>query len=889
MSDNNDAKKNPAEADASVSTFVSSAIFTVAVSSILFLAFAILRSRFPRVYAPKTYMGPDRERPDTTSKGLLGWIFGGRRLNELEFVEKCGLDAYMFMDFLNKSFFLFLGFSILAIPILIPLNAYRQLSLVGLNQFTIGNVADQKRLWGHLILTVLFCLTTLAMGILGVRRYITRRQHYLLTEHHSQSLQATTILVCGIPIGDETLQSLHSIFNVFPGGVKRIWPAYSADDLQKDVLKRITLTDKLETAECALIRAKLKHQTGGGTRRRPSGASSTNMLNNQEMGGVATPPFPPEKKPQHRPAVFPMSLFASCCGAEKVDSVSTYRQELAELDTSITTRQLAGIAAMHENEDENKLSAAFVQFNSQLGAHLAAQAVIHRKTLTMQPRHLEVHPKDVVWVNLGHSLKERNIRRAIAAVLAFLLIALWTIPVAFVASVAKLDAIVRFAPFLKGVYDLPKVVVGIIQGILPPVGLAVLMMVLPIILYKLTHLSGEVLNSRKTLSVITSFHWFSVVHVLTTLANGIFAAVQQIKDNPSAVMSMLSSTLPQASTFFLSFILLSFIQIPLMLLQIGPLIMFWVSKWRATTPRQVYAAERTMGFVDWGTTIPVHTIAFAIGLIYSTIQPIILPLMVFYFGLYYLAFRYQFLYVYRQPFDSGGLIFPRIVDQVYIALIIYEIVMLGLFVLQKASGQAAIMFVLLLVSIAAIVISRNSVFKPLIQYLPVEAFDAGGGKSLGHHGGDNFAGVGGKSSKDEIENVDVEAATTSVTTTSAAATTSAATTSAAATTAAATPTAAGYKGFGSTGGPSTLAFNPAMDEKGITDPDSMAFVNPGLRTQKQPVWLPRDPAGFTDTEISELNESSIANTTESATMDTKGKVAVEVSQHVAAPGDEFWE
>lgn len=178
-----------------------------------------------------------------------------------------------------------------------------------------------------------------------------------------------------------------------------------------------------------------------------------------------------------------MTLFASCCGAKKIDSVSTYRRELSLLNNSIVARQQAGIAAMHENEDQNKLSAAFVQFNSQLGAHLAAQAVIHRKTLTMQPRHLEVHPKDVIWESLGYSLKQRNIRRIIAAVLTSLLISLWTIPVTFVASIAKLDAIVKFAPFLSGVYSLPKAVVGIIQGILPPIGLALLMMVLPIILY----------------------------------------------------------------------------------------------------------------------------------------------------------------------------------------------------------------------------------------------------------------------------------------------------------------------------------------------------------------------------------------------------------------------
>ena len=383
------------------------------------------------------------------------------------------------------------------------------------------------------------------MGIYGVKRYITRRQHHLLTPRHAQSLQATTILVCGIPIHDGTFQSLHSIFSVFPGGVKHIWPAYSAADLQKDVLKRISLTDKLESATCALIRSKLKHQTaeGADARRRQSGASSTDMLHHQQAAAAGGDPFPPEKRPQHRPAVFPMTLFASCCGAKKVDSVSTYRNEIAGLNNSIVTRQQAGIAAINENEDENRIGAAFIQFNSQLGAHLAAQAVIHRKILIMQPRHLEVHPKDVVWGNLSLSLEMRNIRRTIASALAVLLITFWTIPVAFVASISKLDAIVSYAPFLSGVYSLPKSVVGIIQGILPPIFLTLLMMVPPIILYsksascsvilfffllwtypdvvtndsellvfivELAHFGGEVLTSRKTLSVITYVHWFSV-------------------------------------------------------------------------------------------------------------------------------------------------------------------------------------------------------------------------------------------------------------------------------------------------------------------------------------------------------------------------------------------
>lgn len=89
------------------------------------------------------------------------------------------------------------------------------------------------------------------------------------------------------------------------------------------------------------------------------------------------------------------------------------------------------------------------------------------------------------------------------------------------------------------------------------------------------------------------------------------------------VMDMLASTLPQASTFFVSFILLSLIQIPMMLLQAGPLITYWLSKYLGKTPRKIYAAERTMGFVDWGTTTPVHTIAFAIGKVF--LYPSLIP------------------------------------------------------------------------------------------------------------------------------------------------------------------------------------------------------------------------------------------------------------------------
>lgn len=101
--------------------------------------------------------------------------------------------------------------------------------------------------------------------------------------------------------------------------------------------------------------------------------------------------------------------------------------------------------------------------------------------------------------------------------------------------------------------------------------------------------------------------------LVTTLVSGIAAAVDAIKKNPNSIMTMLATTLPQASTFFLSFILVSLVKIPLMLLQIGPLIVYFINKRLSKTPRKMFVTETSITFVDWGTTIPVHTIAFSIG------------------------------------------------------------------------------------------------------------------------------------------------------------------------------------------------------------------------------------------------------------------------------------
>ena len=76
---------------------------------------------------------------------------------------------------------------------------------------------------------------------------------------------------------------------------------------------------------------------------------------------------------------------------------------------------------------------------------------------------------------------EARIRQVISYAATAGLIILWSFPVAFVGIVANVAALAKYS-WLSWINKIPGSVLGIIQGILPPLALAVLMMLLPIVL-----------------------------------------------------------------------------------------------------------------------------------------------------------------------------------------------------------------------------------------------------------------------------------------------------------------------------------------------------------------------------------------------------------------------
>jgi len=112
-------------------------------------------------------------------------------------------------------------------------------------------------------------------------------------------------------------------------------------------------------------------------------------------------------------------------------------------------------------------------------------------------------------------------------------------------------------------------------------------------------------------------------------------------------------------------------------------------------------------------------------LIYCVIAPLILVFNIITFSLFWFVYRYNTLYVTKFRFDTGGLLFPRAINQLFVGLYFMEVCLIGLFFLVRdengdvaCEGQAICMIVVLVLT-AGYQILLNEAFGPLLRYLPI--------------------------------------------------------------------------------------------------------------------------------------------------------------------------
>ncbi|KAG8909434.1 hypothetical protein FRC01_006946, partial [Tulasnella sp. 417] len=659
-------------------------------------------------------------------------------------IRKNGLDAYLFIRFLRVLVFIFGCFTIISWPILLAVNTVGIPDNAGrdrLSRLSWGNIPTnmQIRYVAHIIIA--YILTFLVIWV--IRRelvtFIKLRHQFLISRSHSKLAQSKTVLITHLPDSVQTEQDLLKMLTFVPGGISKVWIYRQTGELPDLFDERNDVCKQLEKAECQLLRDALKakreeerarQDAERQTKKLAAKVAKERKSSEETTAAVGLIQADVEKnernrvslafgkvvRPTHRLGWIPLR-------GERVDTITWCKEEIVRLTEQIDK-------ARKDVKKDQSHGAAFVQCNLQLGANILSQVVVSDEPLRMYDKWPDVAPDDIVWRNIDDSGYETRARYVISWLAMIGLIIVWTFPVAFVGLLSNVSALCAKIHWLDWICRLSNLPQGIIQGILPPVFLAILFLILPWILRALAWYENIPRWSLISLSVYKRYYVFLVIHgfLVITLSSGLTASIPKILSNPGSVIEDLSTRLPDASTFFLTYTVTAGLTgAASALLQLVGLILYFVHRWLfGDTPRGAYQKTYVMPTADFGVILPRISLIATIAIAYSVIAPVINGLALLAAFLLWVAWKYLFTWVFDQPDagETGGLYYPLALGNLFVGLYIEQICLAGLFFLATDSQgrrssipQGALMVVLLAITLASHVLFVHS-FGPLTKHLP---------------------------------------------------------------------------------------------------------------------------------------------------------------------------
>ncbi len=436
-------------------------------------------------------------------------------------------------------------------------------------------------------------------------------------------------------------------------------------------------------------------------------------------------------RPTHRVARFtwtPGFLPGLPFISPKVDTIYWCREHLARLNVEIEEDQ-------KHPERYPLMNSAFIQFNHQVAAHMASQAISHHIPKQMAPRLVEISPTDVIWDNMSIKWWDEWFRTALILTIVAGMTILWAIPVSGTALLGDLPALIDRVPWLQFLNNnnVVKKALQALGGVLPALALTILLSLVPLILYTLAGLQGVQTGMMRELVVQNYLFFFDFVQIflVVSIASGTLKSLSATANTIVSIPRTLALNLPLASEYFFSYMILQALgNSSGALLQYVTLALWYIlPKLFDNTARDKWNRNTALSVVNWGSYFPLYTTFACIALVYSVMAPLILIFAIITFSLYWIANRYCMLYIFKVKEDTGGLLYPRAINQTFTGLYFMELSMVGLFFLVQDTNnnlacvpQAIIMIVITALTVLYQILLYQS-FSPLFIHLPITLED----------------------------------------------------------------------------------------------------------------------------------------------------------------------
>uniref|UniRef100_A0ACD5U317 Uncharacterized protein n=1 Tax=Avena sativa TaxID=4498 RepID=A0ACD5U317_AVESA len=626
------------------------------------LAFAILRIQpiNDRVYFPKWYLKGTRSSPRGTGAGFskfvnadmstylrfLNWMPAALQMPEPELIDHAGLDSAVYVRIYLLGLKIFVPIAVLAFVVLVPVNwtsgtleNEKSLNYDEIDKLSISNLGKgSKRFWAHIGMAYVFTFWTFYVLYHEYKVITTMRLRFLANQNRRPD--QFTVLVRNVPPDQDETVSEH-VEHFFAVNHRDHYLShqivYNANTLAGLVEKKKGLRNWLVYYENQYARN-------------------------------------PSKKPTMKTGLWGIL-------GRRVDAIEYYKTEIETL-----CKQEDEERARVKSDPNAIMPAAFVSFKSQWGAAVCAQTQ-QTSNPTVWLTEWAPEPRDVYWPNLAIPFVELSVRRLIMTVAHFFLTFFFMIPIAFVQSLANIDDIERWLPFLKPIIERNSLR-SVIQGFLPGIALKIFLILLPIFLMMMSKIEGHISISGLDRRTASKYFMFIFVNVfLGSVITG--TAFQQldtfIHQPANKIPETVGESIPMKATFFITYVMVDgWAGVAAEVLRLKPLVMFHIKNTFLVRTEQDREQAMDPGSLDFGTTEPRIQLYFLLGLVYAVVTPILLPFIIVFFSLAYLVFRHQIINVYSQQYESGALFWPDVQTRLVAALVVSQILLLGLLSTQEA-------------------------------------------------------------------------------------------------------------------------------------------------------------------------------------------------------------
>lgn len=326
-------------------------------------------------------------------------------------------------------------------------------------------------------------------------------------------------------------------------------------------------------------------------------------------------------------------------------------------------------------------SAAFVFFKTRYAALMASNLLQSANPMSWATT-LAPEPHDVYWSNLAIPYRQLWIRKIGTLVAATGFMIMFLFPVTIVQGMTQLQRLQQTFPFLRGLLK-KKYMSELVTGYLPSVILILFLYLVPPTMMSFSSLEGSVSRSGRKRSACIKVLYFTIWNVFfaNVFAGSIIQTLSvffSVKDIPA----QFGKAVPAQASFFLTYVLSSgWASLSCEVMQIFPLTCNLIRRWILRIKNEPFYEPLKF---PYHTEVPRILLFGFLGFTCSILAPLITPFLLFYFFLAYLVYKNQILNVYISKYETGGQFWPIAHNATIFAMIVAQIIALGVFGIKKS-------------------------------------------------------------------------------------------------------------------------------------------------------------------------------------------------------------